>query len=168
MREGCDPEQLKDLSLVEKGVDQVGVVVGVMVEAVRQTRVHYFQHICWRLELKGASRQFDVYRKTFRSDGFVGLYRGFVISCVGIVVYRGFYFGLYDTLKPMLLGEDAGVILSFLLGYGVRTDTQSENLPHSERKRHCGRRCTFQQFWIEKMDLLTEGHLGDGTRQTPG
>ena len=117
---GVCPEQLKDLFLVEKGVDQVGVVVGVMVEAVRQTRVHCFQHICWRLELKGASRQFDVYRKTFRSDGFVGLYRGFVISCVGIVVYRGFYFGLYDTLKPMLLGEDAGVILSFLLGYGVR------------------------------------------------
>ena len=69
---------------------------------------------------KGASRQFiDVYRKTVRSDSFVGLYRGFVISCVGIVVYRGFYFGLYDTLKPMLLGEDAGMILSFLLGYGV-------------------------------------------------
>ena len=72
---------------------------------------------------KGASRQFDglidVYRKTFRSDGFAGLYRGFVISCVGIVVYRGFYFGLYDTLKPILLGEDAGMVLSFLLGYGV-------------------------------------------------
>merc|ERR1712167_140884 len=33
--------------------------------------------------------------------------------------YRGFYFGLYDTLKPMLLGEDAGLLLSFCLGYGV-------------------------------------------------
>merc|ERR1719450_1141311 len=29
------------------------------------------------------------------------------------------YFGLYDTLKPMLLGADAGVTLSFLLGWGV-------------------------------------------------
>merc|ERR1712200_47783 len=54
-----------------------------------------------------------------KSDGIGGLYRGFVISCVGIFVYRGFYFGLYDTLKPMLLGEDAGLLLSFLLGYGV-------------------------------------------------
>lgn len=72
---------------------------------------------------KGGERQFngiiDVYRKTLKSDGIAGLYRGFVISCVGIVVYRGFYFGLYDTLKPMLLGEDAGLLISFVLGYGV-------------------------------------------------
>lgn len=71
----------------------------------------------------GGERQFnglvDVYRKTIKSDGFVGLYRGFVISCVGIIVYRGFYFGLYDSLKPILLKEDAGVALSFLLGYTV-------------------------------------------------
>lgn len=70
-----------------------------------------------------ASRQYngliDVYTKTLKSDGIGGLYRGFVISCVGIFVYRGFYFGLYDTLKPMLLGDDAGLLLSFCLGYGV-------------------------------------------------
>ena len=72
---------------------------------------------------KGAERQFngliDVYTKTLKSDGFVGLYRGFVISCMGIIVYRGCYFGFYDTLKPILLGEDAGLFMSFILGYGV-------------------------------------------------
>lgn len=71
----------------------------------------------------GGERQFngliDVYRKTFKSDGFVGLYRGFVISCVGIIVYRGCYFGFYDSLKPLLLGENAGVATSFILGYVV-------------------------------------------------
>lgn len=71
----------------------------------------------------GGERQFngllDVYKKTLASDGVAGLYRGFVISCVGIVVYRGFYFGLYDTLKPMLLGDDASLGSSFALGYGV-------------------------------------------------
>merc|ERR1711972_1298914 len=61
----------------------------------------------------------DVYKKTLASDGVAGLYRGFVISCVGIIVYRGCYFGFYDTLKPILLGPDAGLLLSFLLGYGV-------------------------------------------------
>nr|CDS32605.1 atp:adp antiporter [Hymenolepis microstoma] len=35
------------------------------------------------------------------------------------MVYRGFYFGLYDTIKPIFLGEDAGVTISFILGYGV-------------------------------------------------
>jgi len=71
----------------------------------------------------GTERQFnglfDVYKKTLATDGVQGLYRGFVISCVGIVVYRGCYFGFYDTLKPMMLGEDAGVLSSFLLGYAV-------------------------------------------------
>ena len=61
----------------------------------------------------------DVYVKTFKSDGIIGLYRGFVISCVGIFIYRGMYFGLYDSLKPILLGDNNSVILSFLLGWGV-------------------------------------------------
>ena len=50
----------------------------------------------------GGSRQFneliDVYRKTLQSNGFVGL---------------------YDTLKPILLGDNAGVFISFVLGYVV-------------------------------------------------
>lgn len=55
----------------------------------------------------GGGRQFDglidVYKKTLASDGVAGLYRGFNISCVGIIVYRGLYFGMYDSLKPVLL-----------------------------------------------------------------
>merc|ERR1712117_375105 len=58
---------------------------------------------------KGGERQFngliDVYTKTLKS--------------VGIFIYRGMYFGLFDTLKPMLLGDTPNVTLSFLLGWGV-------------------------------------------------
>merc|ERR1711868_335038 len=58
---------------------------------------------------KGGERQFngliDVYTKTLKSDGIQGLYRGFTISAVGIFIYRGMYFGLFDTLKPLLLGD---------------------------------------------------------------
>merc|ERR1712066_875726 len=54
-----------------------------------------------------------------KSDGIQGLYRGFAISAVGIFIYRGMYFGLYDTLKPLVLGSDAGVTLSFFLGWAV-------------------------------------------------
>jgi len=72
---------------------------------------------------KGGERQFngliDVYVKTLKSDGIQGLYRGFAISAVGIFIYRGMYFGLYDTLKPLVLGSDAGVTLSFFLGWAV-------------------------------------------------
>jgi len=76
---------------------------------------------------KGASseRQFngliDVYRKTLKTDGIAGLYRGFTISVVGIVVYRGLYFGLYDSLKPIVLRGDMkdSFVGSFFLGWGI-------------------------------------------------
>jgi len=73
----------------------------------------------------GGDRQFnglvDVYRKTLASDGIGGLYRGFVPSVVGIIVYRGLYFGVYDSLKPVVLvGALQGSFLaSFMLGWGV-------------------------------------------------
>jgi solute carrier family 25 (adenine nucleotide translocator) protein 4/5/6/31 len=74
---------------------------------------------------KGGSRQFngliDVYTKTIASDGVAGLYRGFMVSCAGIVVYRGFYFGFYDSLKPVVLVGPlkSSFIASFLLGWAV-------------------------------------------------
>jgi len=72
---------------------------------------------------KGGERQYngliDVYRKTIKTDGVQGIYRGFVISCVGIFIYRGMYFGLYDSLKPLLIGENGSALLSFFLGWAV-------------------------------------------------
>jgi len=74
---------------------------------------------------KGGERQYnglvDVYRKTLASDGIQGLYRGFNISCVGIVVYRGLYFGMYDSLKPVVLTGNMkdSFLASFALGWGI-------------------------------------------------
>jgi len=74
---------------------------------------------------KGGERQFnglvDVYTKTLKTDGIVGLYRGFNISCVGIIVYRGLYFGMYDSLKPVLLVGTLqnSFLASFFLGWGI-------------------------------------------------
>jgi len=74
---------------------------------------------------KGGERQFngliDVYSKTLKSDGIAGLYRGFNISCVGIIVYRGLYFGMYDSLKPIVLQGSMkdNFLASFLLGWGI-------------------------------------------------
>lgn len=71
----------------------------------------------------GGARQFnglaDVYRKTWASDGLAGLYRGFAVSCVGIVVYRGCYFGFYDSLKPMLGSMEDSFLATFALGWIV-------------------------------------------------
>ena len=72
---------------------------------------------------KDGGRQYnglvDVYRQTLKSDGIGGLYRGFAISAVGIFIYRGMYFGLFDTLKPIIVGNDGSVAAAFLLGWAV-------------------------------------------------
>lgn len=74
---------------------------------------------------KGGERQFkgiiDVYKKTLKADGIAGLYSGFNISAVGIIIYRGLYFGMYDSFKPVLLvgSLQDSFLASFLLGYGV-------------------------------------------------
>ena len=60
----------------------------------------------------------DVLVKTIKKNGIFGLYRGYLLSCLGIMVYRGFYFGLYDILKPFL-GKSPKLWESFTLGYGV-------------------------------------------------
>eukprot|EP00011_Vannellida_sp_DIVA3-517-6-12_P014127 CAMPEP_0114610400 /NCGR_PEP_ID=MMETSP0168-20121206/3578_1 /TAXON_ID=95228 ORGANISM="Vannella sp., Strain DIVA3 517/6/12" /NCGR_SAMPLE_ID=MMETSP0168 /ASSEMBLY_ACC=CAM_ASM_000044 /LENGTH=319 /DNA_ID=CAMNT_0001821335 /DNA_START=84 /DNA_END=1043 /DNA_ORIENTATION=+ len=72
----------------------------------------------------GGERQFnglvDVYRKTMATDGVAGLYRGFVVSCAGIVVYRGCYFGFFDSFKPLMPASMAdSFIADFFLGWAV-------------------------------------------------
>lgn len=44
----------------------------------------------------------DCMKKTYQTDGLVGLYRGAMISVPGFMVYRASYFGLYDSTKEIL------------------------------------------------------------------
>lgn len=76
------------------------------------------------LKGKGGKRQFnglaDVYKQILAQEGIQGLYRGFCVSCVGIVVYRGFYFGLFDTTEPMITAVAGdNFLIKFVLGYVV-------------------------------------------------
>lgn len=54
----------------------------------------------------GTGREFkglgDCLSKIFKSDGLLGLYRGFGVSVQGIIIYRAAYFGFFDTAKGML------------------------------------------------------------------
>ncbi|KAK7631610.1 mitochondrial carrier domain-containing protein [Phyllosticta citricarpa] len=83
----------------------------------------------------GGERQFnglvDVYRKTLASDGIAGLYRGFGPSVLGIVVYRGLYFGMYDSIKPVVLVGplEGNFLASFLLGWSVTTGAGIASYP---------------------------------------
>lgn len=56
-------------------------------------------------------------KKIFKSDGIRGLYRGYGTSILGIMVYRGTYFGLYDfALAQGLINSS---LSAFSIGTGV-------------------------------------------------
>lgn len=70
---------------------------------------------------KGDKREFkgtaDCIMKVFKSDGPVGLYRGFNVSVQGIVIYRASYFGLYETVTKTYVSDpkSSPFIVSFLI-----------------------------------------------------
>ena len=53
-------------------------------------------------EFKGMA---DVFNKIMKSDGLIGMYRGFGISVIGIFIYRALYFGMFDTGKDALFSD---------------------------------------------------------------
>lgn len=112
--------------------------------------------------LNGTPRQYsgliDVYKKTFMSDGIIGLYRGFVPSVFGIILYRGLYFGLYDTLKPMLLiGKlQDSFIASFLLGWVITTGASTASYPIDTVRRRMMMTSGQEVKYKGAMDCMTK------------
>lgn len=86
-----------------------------------------------------------VYRKTISTDGFAGLYRGFGVSILGITMYRGMYFGIYDTMKPILLVGpfEGNFFASFLLGWSITTVSGV---------------CAYPFDTLRRRMMLTSGH----------
>ncbi|KII90725.1 hypothetical protein PLICRDRAFT_543139 [Plicaturopsis crispa FD-325 SS-3] len=90
---------------------------------------------------KSGTRQFsgivDVYKKTYKTDGIVGLYRGFVPSVVGIIVYRGLYFGGYDSVRDtVLVGPLQGnFAASFAVGWACTTGAAIAAYPFDTIRR---------------------------------
>jgi len=73
----------------------------------------------------GKDREFngtvDTIMKTAKKQGMFkkgGVYNGFWISCGGIIVYRGLYFGLYDVSR---MYTPDNLLLKFCIGYTVTT-----------------------------------------------
>lgn len=60
--------------------------------------------------------------KTVKTDGVVGLYRGFNVSVQGIIIYRAAYFGFFDTAKGLLPDpKNTPIIISWAIAQTVTT-----------------------------------------------
>lgn len=74
---------------------------------------------------KGAEREFkgltDCLVKVSKTTGSRSLYQGFVVSVQGIIVYRGAYFGMYDTAKTVIFEDErnGNVIFKWMVAQTV-------------------------------------------------
>jgi len=78
----------------------------------------------------------DCLAKVFKSDGLVGLYRGFGVSVQGIIIYRAAYFGTYDTAKGMLPDpKNTPLVISWLIAQTVTTGAGIVSYPFDTVRR---------------------------------
>merc|ERR1712167_30685 len=59
----------------------------------------------------------DCLTKTMKKGGFFSLYQGFGISVAGIIVYRGAYFGFYDSAIGVL--KPSNIVFKFIVAQAV-------------------------------------------------
>lgn len=78
----------------------------------------------------------DCIKKTVKSDGVGGLYRGFIVSVQGIIIYRATYFGFFDTAKGMLPDpKNTPFIVSFAIAQAVTTVAGITSYPFDTVRR---------------------------------
>lgn len=64
----------------------------------------------------------NFFSKDRKDGGISNRYKGFGVSCLGVMVYRGIYFGLFNTVKPTLLtGNMDNLFTNFCLAYVTTT-----------------------------------------------
>jgi len=92
-------------------------------------------------EKQGKKRKFkglgDVIRKVHKADGVKGLYNGFGVSVVGIIVYRAAFFGAFDTAKTVLLKdpENTNVFVKWAIAQTVTTGAGILSYPFDTVRR---------------------------------
>ncbi|XP_038066832.1 ADP/ATP translocase 3-like [Patiria miniata] len=85
------------------------------------------------------SRQFkglgDCLTKIVKSDGIIGLYRGFGVSVQGIIIYRAAYFGTYDTVKGLIPSQYNNILVSWMIAQTVTTGSGVVSYPFDTVRR---------------------------------
>jgi len=94
--------------------------------------------------------------KIFKSDGLLGLYRGFSVSVQGIIIYRAAYFGFYDTTKGMLTGDPkkTPLVVSWMIAQTVTVISGIISYPFDTVRRRM-----MMQSGRAKSDMLYKNTL---------
>ena len=72
---------------------------------------------------------YDCIKKIIKKEGIKGVYQGFGVSIIGIIIYRGFYFGLYDFGKKYFLKSNNSLIYKFIMAQSVSLISENISYP---------------------------------------
>lgn len=98
----------------------------------------------------------DCLTQIIKSDGPLGLYRGFRTSVVTIFFYRASYFGLYDTSKGFL-GEKPSIYIKFIVANIVTNTSALIAYPFDTiRRRLMLQSGESQKMYSGAIDCLTK------------
>ena len=61
----------------------------------------------------------DCLVKIYNAEGINGVYKGMVISVVGIFTFRAVYFGFYDTLKGIFIKKDTNFFIKWAVAQSI-------------------------------------------------
>lgn len=79
-----------------------------------------FLHAKQKWQFKGI---YDCLSKIYSTDGIRGLYRGYVISVIGMFFYRGFYFGIFDTGRSYMKDDASLLEIAIMANISTLTTT---------------------------------------------
>ncbi|XP_952570.1 ADP/ATP transporter, putative [Theileria annulata] len=116
---------------------------------------------------KGAKREFtgllDCLLKIQRSTGVLSLYKGFLVSVQGIVVYRGAYFGMYDSAKTVFFGENeknANIFFKWSIAQSVTIMAGLASYPLDTVRRRMmmmsGKKATSEIMYANSLDCFVK------------
>ena len=61
----------------------------------------------------------DCLKQIYTVEGLRGIFRGTLISCIGVFPYRAMYFGIYDTMKAKCLNKNSNFFIKWFMAQSV-------------------------------------------------
>ncbi|KAI9470385.1 putative carrier protein [Coemansia mojavensis] len=118
----------------------------------------------------GSTRQFtglwNCMSTIYTAGGLSSLYYGFVPTALGYFVYRGLYFGLYDTARQTILKENSpSFFKSWLVAQAVTLGAAALSYPLDTVRRHlCMQAGNAEAMYTGTIDCFQKLYASGGIR----
>jgi solute carrier family 25 (adenine nucleotide translocator) protein 4/5/6/31 len=118
----------------------------------------------------GGNREFtgllDCLKKVATRGGPIALYQGFGVSVQGIIVYRGAYFGLYDTAKGVIFKDEknANIVAKWAVAQSVTAAAGVLSYPFDTVRRRLMMQSGGERYYKGTLDAWAKIAKDEGSK----